>query len=167
MVKEEPMMILAVNRAKKGFTLIELLTVLVIMVIIGSVSLPLLAQIRTRQSLKKAAQQLLTCLDTARSFALSERSRYGVNFNITAGEFSIFKREKKGETVDDKQIEKRYKLLSPIKFKYITHSEIVFLGDGSLDVDSEEFVVKIQDKKGNNARKIKVPKVTGIGRIEK
>jgi len=173
MVSREIKMILAVNRTKKGFTLIELLTVIGIMVIIGGISLPLLAQIRTRQSLKKAAQQLLTCLDTARSFALSRYgqyddgryAQYGVEFNISADQFSIFKREKEEEV--DKQIEKTYKLPSPIKFKSISHSKIIFLSDGSLDlgVDSE-FVVEIQDKK-SKTRKIKVPKVTGIGRIQR
>lgn len=177
-------MISAINRTKKGFTLIELLTVLGIMVIIGGISLPLLAQIRTRQSLKKAAQQLLTCLDTARSFALSRYGQYdgqydgrydqyGVEFNISADRFFIFKREKKGETEEDKQIEKTYKLPSSIKFKSITGAtdairitKIVFLSDGSLDLGDEKFEIEIQDKK-NKTRKIIIPKVTGIGRIQR
>lgn len=79
------------KKNNKGITIMELLIVAVIIGITATLAIPRFGQVVRKLKLKNAGRDMTSSLRLARSNAVSQRSQFGVYFNLYDGEYVLFK----------------------------------------------------------------------------
>lgn len=75
----------------KGVTLLELMIIAVIIGLTSTLALPQFGKITNRLKLKTTGKELLVSLRLARSYAISQRSQFGVYFDSNSRQYILFK----------------------------------------------------------------------------
>ncbi len=123
-------------RTKNGFTLTELLIILGIIVILISISIPLINNIRPQLILSGAVRDLITNIRYAQQLAVTEQADHGVYFSTTTEDKYQIIRHKNGAD----SVVKEKLLPDGINFQQITpltSNEIRFNPYGAVDEDGE------------------------------
>ena len=96
-----------------GFTLLEIITVLAIMGIVMTISIPVYRQIQPNIELSATARQITTDLRQAQQLAVTEQVIYSVEFNIVDSSYEII-------NTDSEQVFKQETISANIKINSIT-----------------------------------------------
>lgn len=75
----------------KGFTILEMMIIVVIIGITSTLAIPRFGTIIEKLKLKTSARDMVSSLRFTRSNAVSQRSQFGVYFNLYEGEYILFK----------------------------------------------------------------------------
>jgi prepilin-type N-terminal cleavage/methylation domain-containing protein len=80
-------------RLNSGFTLLELMTTVVIIGITAAMIAPGFDRAARRIEFKSDSKDIVSILRTARSYAISEKTRFGVDFDQSSNKVSLYKEE--------------------------------------------------------------------------
>ena len=75
----------------KGITMLEMMIIAVIIGITSTLAIPRFGQVMDKLRLKTAGRDILSSLRLARSNAVSQRSQFGVYFDLNSRQYVLFK----------------------------------------------------------------------------
>lgn len=75
----------------KGITLLEMMIVAVVIGIAATLAIPRFGQVMEKLKLKTAGRDIVSSLRLARASAVSQRSQFGVYFDLYSGQYILFK----------------------------------------------------------------------------
>src|SRR2546422_6475407 len=93
------------RRSTRGVTLLEILIATAIFASLLGIGLPNLARLRAPYALSGATRQVAAAMQAARMRAIARNVRYRVNFNTSAGTYTL-EREVAGSFVADSAAQK-------------------------------------------------------------
>jgi Tfp pilus assembly protein FimT len=80
-----------IKNNNKGITLLEVMIITVIIGITSTLAIPRFGQVMDKLRLKTEARDIISSLRLARSNAVSQRSQFGVYFDLNSRQYVLFK----------------------------------------------------------------------------
>jgi Tfp pilus assembly protein FimT len=80
-----------IKNNNKGITILEIMIMLVILGITTTLAVPRFGQVIDKLKLKTTARDMVSSLRLARSHAVSQRSQFGVYFDLESNQYVLFK----------------------------------------------------------------------------
>ncbi|KPJ63882.1 hypothetical protein AMJ44_13770 [candidate division WOR-1 bacterium DG_54_3] len=75
----------------KGITLLEMIIIAVVIGITATLAIPRFGQVMEKLKLKTAGRDIVSSLRLARASAVSQRTQFGVYFDMESGQYILFK----------------------------------------------------------------------------
>ncbi len=152
-------------RRAKGFTILELIVVIFIMGLVVATSIPSFLNFTRNAKLNGAARNIVSCLHSARQYAITNNLRcqvriYGKNGNPIKNAVLIYSEDSYGSENYSERIERTLRMASGIYIYFqSTNEEIVtFEPTGGAEGSNPE-TIRVGD--GSNERGITVINATG------
>ena len=80
-----------IKHNNKGITLLEMIIVAVVIGITATLAIPRFGQVMEKLKLKTAGRDIVSSLRLARASAVSQRSQFGVYFDLNSRQYVLFK----------------------------------------------------------------------------